>query len=135
MQLPNNGWWFLTECIQWLTQPFLGWGDWDQFCNARICIYSIYIYVYIHVFAHTSLGISPSLLTVSCETQCMEFVELSYQTYPILLRRDRIPRLTDQHNHGVGETPVSSHGNGSLVLTTGEPLNHHRTIGYPKVIG
>ena len=107
MQLPNNGWCFLTECIrQWLTQPFMGWGDWDQFCNVRICIYSInykqyiyiylysiyiykqYIYIYIfiqyiytHVYTHTSLGISPSLLKVSCETQCMEFVELSYQTY------------------------------------------------------
>ena len=79
--------------------------------------------IYIHVYTHTSLGISSSLLKVSCETQCMEFVEFSYQTYPIRLRRDRIPRLTDQQNPSVGETPVSSHGNGSLVLTTGEPLN------------
>ena len=51
MQLPNNGWCFLTECIrQWLTQPFMGWGDWDQFCNVRICIYSINYKQYIYIF-------------------------------------------------------------------------------------
>ena len=120
MQLPNNGWWFLTECIQWLTQPFMRWGDWDQFCNVRICIYSVYIYIDTHT--HTSLKKSPSLLKVSCETlQCMEFLEPSYQTYPILLALVRLPK-------------VSSHENGSLVLTTGESLpSGKRLRNYGKI--